>query len=200
MVLHVPFLRWDGIGNPSASSSGTAFYYLETAARKQVITALTLRTEDNRLIYHASFALALCVFSVCAYRELWDHSFFLVSFISKVFHILNYKPVIKQPTVIVLLSLALHFARPIKQLHISNAFLHSSLQQKIYIRQPQGLIDNQNSLAHSSLFILRKDPHSVNVLVCAKVSDWNMNIRSESIFFYICLESLDFWSATRSWF
>lgn len=70
MVLHVPFLHWDSIGNPS-SSAGTAFYCLETAAREHVITALTLRTEDNRLIYRASVAYsALCVFSVCAYREL----------------------------------------------------------------------------------------------------------------------------------
>ncbi|KAI8553770.1 hypothetical protein RHMOL_Rhmol05G0042000 [Rhododendron molle] len=54
MVLHVPFLRWDGVGNPLTSSSGTAFYYLETAGGEQVTTALALRTESNRLIYRAS--------------------------------------------------------------------------------------------------------------------------------------------------
>lgn len=53
MVLHVPFLRWDSVGNPSTSSSRTAFYYLETADGQQVIAALALCTEDNRLIYRA---------------------------------------------------------------------------------------------------------------------------------------------------
>ncbi|KAF7140258.1 hypothetical protein RHSIM_Rhsim06G0102400 [Rhododendron simsii] len=53
MVLHVQFLRWDSIGNPSTSSSRTALYYLETADGQQVIAALALCTEDTRLIYRA---------------------------------------------------------------------------------------------------------------------------------------------------
>ncbi|KAG5543599.1 hypothetical protein RHGRI_016370 [Rhododendron griersonianum] len=54
MVLHVPFLRWGSVGNPLTSSSGTAFYCLETAGGEQVIAALAVRTEDNCLIYCAS--------------------------------------------------------------------------------------------------------------------------------------------------
>lgn len=53
----------------------------------------------------------------------------------------TFSPVIKQPTVRVVFSLALHFGGSIRQLDISNAFLHGTLQDRVYVRQPQGYVD-----------------------------------------------------------
>ncbi|KAF7143617.1 hypothetical protein RHSIM_Rhsim05G0146500 [Rhododendron simsii] len=51
MVVRAPFLRWDIIRNPSDSSARRALYYLETARGQQVIAALAVRGQDNRLVY-----------------------------------------------------------------------------------------------------------------------------------------------------
>jgi hypothetical protein len=50
-------------------------------------------------------------------------------------------PVIKPATIQLLLALAVHFDWSIKQLDISNAFLHSFLDEDVYIEQPQGFVD-----------------------------------------------------------
>lgn len=48
---------------------------------------------------------------------------------------------IKQPTVEVILSLAVHYSWPIKQLDVSNAFLHGVINGEVYMRQPIGYKD-----------------------------------------------------------
>ncbi|KAI8535134.1 hypothetical protein RHMOL_Rhmol10G0151900 [Rhododendron molle] len=51
MVVHVPFLRWDIIRNPSTVSSRVALYVLETAQGEWVSVALTVHGADKGFIY-----------------------------------------------------------------------------------------------------------------------------------------------------
>ena len=53
----------------------------------------------------------------------------------------SFSPVAKQPTIRILLCLALHYDWSIKQIDIFNAFLHGVLEKEVYLQQPQGLVD-----------------------------------------------------------
>jgi hypothetical protein len=49
--------------------------------------------------------------------------------------------VIKPTIVKIILTLAAQFSWPLRQLDISNAFLHGFLKEDVYMAQPQGFID-----------------------------------------------------------
>jgi hypothetical protein len=49
--------------------------------------------------------------------------------------------VIKASTIRVILSLAIQFDWSIRQLDVSNAFLHGSLDEEVFMHQPKGFVD-----------------------------------------------------------
>uniref|UniRef100_A0A2N9I242 Integrase catalytic domain-containing protein n=1 Tax=Fagus sylvatica TaxID=28930 RepID=A0A2N9I242_FAGSY len=74
----------------------------------------------------------------------------------------TFSPVIKPPTVRLILSLAVSLQWPLRQLDVKNAFLHGTLKEEVYMTQPQGYIDPTHpnlvsSTADSSLFIYKNE-------------------------------------------
>ena len=54
----------------------------------------------------------------------------------------TFSPVIKPPTVRIILSLVVQFNWPLGQLDVSNAFLHGFLREDEYMVQPPGYVDS----------------------------------------------------------
>lgn len=71
----------------------------------------------------------------------------------------TFSPVAKQPTIRIFLCLALHFQWPIHQLDISNAFLHGTFDEEVYMLQPPGFVHDSNQVCKlkKALYGLKQD-------------------------------------------
>ena len=69
---------------------------------------------------------------------------------------------VKLSTIHIVLSLALSFQWPIRQLDIQNAFLNGDLQEQVYMHQPPGFVNTQNPshvcCLHKVLYGLKQAP------------------------------------------
>lgn len=74
----------------------------------------------------------------------------------------TFSPVVKPETIRIVLSLAVSFNKPIRQLDVHNAFLHGDLMEEVYMKQPTGSestsYPNQVLKLHKALYGLKQSP------------------------------------------
>jgi hypothetical protein len=76
----------------------------------------------------------------------------------------TFSPVIKPSAIRLILALTVFRAWPIRQLDISNAFLHGSLTEEVYMEQQLGFVDMQKSdhvcKLHKAIYGLKQAPQA----------------------------------------
>jgi hypothetical protein len=74
----------------------------------------------------------------------------------------TFSPVIKSSTIRTILAIAVHFEWPIRQLDVSNAFLHGSLEEEVFMEQLPGFTNKEFPDRHlqKSLYGLKQAPRA----------------------------------------
>ena len=113
----------------------------------------------------------------------------------------TFSPVVKPPTVRIILSLAAHHHWTLRQLDVSNAFLHGVLKETVFMSQPLGFVDEDHPShvcqLHKSLYGLKQAPrawferftsHLLTLGFTASVADTSLFVlRHGSVTVYLLL-------------
>lgn len=102
----------------------------------------------------------------------------------------TFSPVVKQQTIRLVLSLAVSHGWSVKQLDVSNAFLHGTIQEQVYLKQPQGYVNSQFPhhvcKLHKALYGLKQAPRAWYDMLSKSLIDQGFhNSRADSSLFIL---------------
>jgi len=104
----------------------------------------------------------------------------------------TFSPVIKPSTIRIILAVAVQFEWDIRQLDVSNAFLHGNLLEEVYMEQPQGFAaKGQPDLVcklHKAIYGLKQAPRAWFTRLSNFLLDlgFTASLVDTSLFIYIC--------------